>query len=45
MEAFRRDWFASTDFQEWHVHFQGYVKPVGDPILRMEDGLNHTNDN
>jgi hypothetical protein len=43
MEAFRRDWFAHPDFQKWHIHFEGYVKPVGDPILRMEDGLDHTN--
>jgi hypothetical protein len=45
MEAYRRDWFAHPYFQKWNIHFEGYVKPVGDPILRMEDGLDHTNDN
>jgi hypothetical protein len=45
MEAFRRDWFASEDFQKYHIHFHGYVKPDGYPTLRMEDGLDHTNDN
>jgi hypothetical protein len=44
IEAFRRDWFASPDFQKYHIHFEGYVKPVGDPILLMEDGLDHTYD-
>jgi hypothetical protein len=44
IEAFRRDWFASPDFRKWNIHFEGYVKPVGYPILLMEDGLDHTND-
>jgi isochorismate hydrolase len=27
------------------VNFRGFVKPDGDPILQMEDSLDHTNDN
>jgi hypothetical protein len=44
-EAFRSAWLESPDFRDWNVNFRGFVKPDGDPILQMEDCLDHTNDN
>jgi hypothetical protein len=38
-------WYRSSDFRNWHVNFRGFVKPVGDPILQLEDSLDHMNDN